>query len=163
IDRQGNDVGHGAYTRSPGLVYYGQIFPSAGGIAWAWSTLDSEPGTGPWTSSVWTASPGSLPRKVKRFSEPNGTEIHVRQWSDSGIVLLKVLVACGGGNAMSTTLLNPATAAERQIFGSGVLPMDVQTGVRAGLNLAQNSVTVVGAASWTYRYALPVYQARVNP
>lgn len=168
VDRAGGVVYRGAYTAAVlnGGMFTG-IWPDPSGTRWAWSTLDSAPQTPastsqPWVSSVWVGGVGLQPRKLKSWSEPNGTEVDVRMWSDDGIVLLTIAATCGW-DPKSSSLLDPSSGGEQPLFGPSVVPLDVHAGVQVGMDTSSNSVVLAGAARGAVKYDLPIHRAGVNP
>lgn len=165
IDRAGAIVGHGTYSKGPALSWYPDIFPSPTGALWTWTTLDAAPGQGtanpgPQVSSLWVAGSGQAPRRVRTWTGDYSAA--ARQWSDAGIVVLKVTDMCGW-DVHSSELVDPATGSETPLFGAALVPLDVHAGVQVAMSTDTPSVQVAGAARLTRTFDLPVQKAGVAP
>jgi hypothetical protein len=89
IDRAGIVIGHGTSTPNESL------HPAPSGLSWAWTTSDStaQP-PAPQVSSLWTAGLGRNPTRVRTWT--GNYTVSARQWSDAGIVVVKLGESCGG-------------------------------------------------------------------
>jgi hypothetical protein len=167
VDRTGHVFYRGIYTAGARPTFLSDIRPDPTGTRWAWSTLDSalstpQTSSQPWVSSVWIGGIGMQSRKLKTWTEPNGTEIDVRQWSDQGIVLLRLASTCGW-QPQSSSLLDPGSTREEPLFGADLLPLDVHAGVHVAMDGSGTGLRLEGSASGTYTYELLIQGARVNP
>src|SRR5207302_2025093 len=141
-----------------------ELLPEPTGMRWAWTTLDSKPVDGasnptPRVSSLWVAGVRQPPRKVKTWT--GDYEILGAQWSDAGIVIVKLTYTCGL-NPHSSVLVDPATGAETALFGDGRWPLDVGAGLHVAMSVDSTSLYVEGAAQVTKTYPLLIHRARVD-
>jgi hypothetical protein len=154
IDRTGAVIGHGAF---PGQ----ELYPAPTGLSWAWTTRDSEAAPpAPQASSLWVAGVGQRPTRVRTWT--GGYVVMARQWSDAGIVVVKVGESCGG-YPQSSALVDPARGTETALFGAGRWPLDVRAGLRVAMGADGPSLYVIGAVQITRTYPLPIHRAGVDP
>jgi hypothetical protein len=163
VDRAGTVIGHGVYTGQRD-GNYPELFPAPTGMRWAWTTLDTTPGTGtatpaPQVSSLWVAGVGQRPTRVRTWT--GDYQVTARQWSDAGIVVVKMTTMCGL-NPQSSALVDPTRGAETALFGAGRWPLDVRAGLRVAMGVDDQSVYVMGTARITRTYPLPVQRAGVD-
>jgi hypothetical protein len=163
IDRAGSVVGRGVYKAlKPGDS---NLLPDPTGTRWAWTTLETVPWGGgpsptPQVTSLWVAGVGQPPHKVRAWT--GDYEVIGGQWSDAGIVIVKVFSTCGL-DPQSSALVDPATGAETALFGAGRWPLDVGAGLHVATGVDLTSLYVEGAAQITRTYPLPIHVARVDP
>jgi hypothetical protein len=164
VDRAGAVIGHGVYTGQRDGSYP-ELFPGPTGTRWAWISLETTPVTGaatpaPQVSSLWVAGVGQRPTRVRTWT--GDYEVTARQWSDAGIVVVKMTVTCGL-NLRSSALVDPARGTETALFGAGRWPLDVRAGLRVAMGVDDGSLYVMGTAQFTRTYPLPVQGAGVDP
>lgn len=164
IDRNGTIIGRGVLTTQPGPGN-SELLPEPTGTRWAWTTVDTKPSDGasspaPQVSSLWVAGLGQPPRKVKAWT--GDYVVSGRQWSDAGVVIVKLTSTCGG-DPHSSALVDPATGAETELFGAGRWPLDVGSGLHVAMDVDSRSLYVEGAAQITKTYPLTIHKARVDP
>jgi len=163
VNRAGAVIGHGQYTAQRDGTYR-DVFPAPTGMRWAWTTLDTTPVTGtatpaPQVSSLWVAGVGQRPTRVRTWT--GDYEVTARQWSDAGIVIVKMTVTCGL-NPRSSALVDPTRGVETALFGAGRWPLDVGAGLSVATGVNDASVYVIGTARITRTYPLPVQRAGVD-
>jgi hypothetical protein len=152
VNRSGAIIGRAQLpklTRAAGEDASPQVIASPTGTRWAW-TLDKD---------LWVAGLGERPHLVKSWT---GVEVDARQWSDAGVVVVKLGESCGG-RPLSSVLVDPATGTETPLFGADRWPLDVHGGVQVATSDDQPTLFVAGAAQITRTYPLPVRGARVSP
>jgi hypothetical protein len=164
VNRAGTVIGHGVYTRNRDGSYP-ELFPAPTGVRWAWTTLDTTRVYGtatptPEVSSLWVAGVGQRPARVRTWT--GGYEVAARQWSDAGIVIVKLVYTCGL-NPQSSALVDPTRGAETALFGADRWPLDVRAGLRVAMGVNDGSLYVMGAARITRTYPLPIHRAGVDP
>jgi hypothetical protein len=149
IDRAGNAIGHGVYN---GLQDggYPELFPAPTGLRWAWMT----------TNSLWVAGVGQAPTRVRSWTGDNS--VMARQWSDAGIVVVKLTPTCGL-NPQSSALVDPVRGTETPLFGAGRWPLDVRSGLSVAMGTGDGTLYVIGRARITKTYPLPIHGAGVDP
>ena len=155
IDRSGTVIGRGTAAADQ------PIFPAPTGLSWAWTTVDSttEP-PAPQTSSLWVAGVGQRPSRVRTWT--GGYTVSASQWSDAGIVVVRLGPSCGA-YPQSSSLVDPATGGEASLFGDGRWPLDVHAGIRVAKDADEPTVYVTGRARITRSYQLPVVGAGIDP
>jgi hypothetical protein len=155
IDRTGTIIGHGASAPNQ------DVYPAPSGLRWAWTTRDStaEP-PAPQVSSLWTAGVGLDPARVKTWT--GSSTVSARQWSDAGIVVVKLDESCGG-YPESSSLVDPSRGTETALFGAGRWPLDVHAGLSLGTDLDARTLVVIGRSQITRTYPLLVQRAGVDP
>jgi hypothetical protein len=155
IDRTGTVIGHGASAPNQ------DIYPAPDGLSWTWTTLDStaQP-PAPQASSLWTAGLGQHPTKVKTWT--GDYTVIARQWSDAGIVVVKLGESCGG-YPQSSALVDPSHGTETALFGAGRWPLDVRAGLSLGTDREARTLYVIGRAQITRAFPLLVQGAGVDP
>jgi hypothetical protein len=163
VNRAGAVIGHGVYTGQHD-GNYPELFPAPTGMRWAWTTLDTTTLNGaatpaPQVSSLWVAGVGQRPTRVRTWT--GDYEVTARQWSDAGIVIVKMTVTCGL-NPRSSALVDPTRGGETALFGAGRWPLDVRAGLRVAMGVDDASVYVIGTARITRTYPLPVQRADVD-
>ncbi len=159
VDRSGAVVARSSYN-SPAV-----IIPDPSGTQWAWVNISSN------VYSLWVGGLDQAPREIKSWSEPSGYELTVPQWSDEGIVLLRVYTACGVETPEGSSLFDPVTGVETPLFAAGQTPLDVHAGVHVAMAVVDGSspssvswsLYLAGSASGTYQYDLPIRKAAVSP
>jgi hypothetical protein len=155
IDRTGAVIGRGTSAPDVGL------YPAPGGLSWAWTTGDStaQP-PAPQVSSLWTAGLGRNPTRVKTWT--GNYTVSARQWSDAGIVVVKLGESCGGFPE-SSSLVDPSRGTETALFGAGRWPLDVHAGLSLATDGDARTLYVIGRAQITRTYPLLVQGAGVDP
>jgi hypothetical protein len=162
IDRTGKAIGHGVITnQKPGDS---GLLAEPTGKRWAWTTLDTNSVNGgsnspPDVSSLWVAGVGQAPRKLSSWT--GHYQVMGVQWSDAGIVVVKLITTCGW-DPQSSVLVDPATGSETALFGAGRWPLDVRAGVHVAMGVDSPSLFVEGAAQITKAYSLPIHRAGVD-
>jgi hypothetical protein len=155
IDRTGTVIGHG--TSAPN----GWLYPAPSGLSWAWTTSDStaQP-PAPRVSSLWVAGIGQRPTRVKTWT--GAYSVTARQWSDAGIVVVKLSETCGG-YPQSSSLVDPVHGTETALFGAGRWPLEVRAGLSLATDVDRQMLFVIGRVQITRTYPLPVQGAGVDP
>jgi hypothetical protein len=149
IDRAGNVIGHGVYNGLP-EGGYPELLPAPTGTRWAWMALDS----------LWVAGVGQAPTRVRTWNASDG--VLARQWSDAGIVIVKLTPTCGL-NPQSSALVDPVRGTETPLFGAGRWPLDVRSGLSVAMGVDDRTLYVIGRAQITRAYPLPIQGAGVDP
>jgi len=149
IDRTGTVIGRGVLPGDAGAGYLVPITPDPSGTRWAW--LEG--------SSLWVAGVGESPHRVSSWTDAG---VVLRQWSDAGIVITKLGPSCGQ-EPVSSVLVDPATGAERALFGAHLWPLDVHGGVRVAMGPELATIQVAGATRFSRTLPLPVQAAGISP
>ncbi len=165
IDRTGTVLGRGAFIEQEGFDGYSELFPAPTGTSWAWTTGDMAPTDGtpspaPQVSSLWVAGVGQPPRKVRTWT--GDYSVRARQWSDAGIVVVKVTTTCGS-YPHSSALVDPATGAQTPLFGDGRWPLDVAAGLSVATDVDERSLYVTGTAQIATSFPLLIKGAGIAP
>ena len=164
IDRTGAVIGRGTYGGESPMGAVPALHPSPTGTRWAWTTVTTapQPGastTGPHASSLWVAGLGEPPHKVRTWT--GDYDVESRQWSDAGIVDVKLDYRCGL-LPLSSVLVDPATGAESALFGPDRWPLDVRAGLRVAMDSDGKSLYVAGSAQMTRTYPLLIQAAGIG-
>jgi hypothetical protein len=148
IDRTGTVIGQGVFPGDPGAGSVAPISPDPSGTRWAW--LDG--------SSLWVAGLGEAPHRISSWTG----DVVLSQWSDAGIVITRLGPSCGR-EPVSSVLVDPATGAERSLFGAHLWPLDVHGGVRVAVGPEPATIQVAGAAQFSRTLPMPVRAAGISP
>jgi hypothetical protein len=165
IDRTGAVIGRGTYSGDSPMGAVPAMYPSPTGTRWAWTTVSTVPQAGastagPHATSLWVAGLGELPHKVRTWT--GEFDVDSRQWSDAGIVVVKLDYSCGLV-PLSSVLVDPATGAESALFGPNRWPLDVRGGLRVAMDSDHKSLYVAGTAQMTRTYPLLIQAANISP